>query len=112
MATASVEIGTHDQKNQGGSSINGRCLYQEALTVSSSTATMSSAVTAAQVALGGVIARISTDTACYIAIGTTPDPTATAVSGAVTSARRLIQAGASLEQPVNVGDKVAVKALS
>ncbi len=107
MATASVEFGPVDLNGQGGSSINGKCVYQESLTVSGSAAPMTNGLTAAQFTAGAKVARISTDTACFFAIGPTPDPTAQA-STAATSAKRHLNAGASVEQLVGVGDKVSV----
>jgi hypothetical protein len=108
MATASVEFGPVDLNGQGGSSINCKCVYRESLTVSGSAAPMTNGLTSAQALAGAKIARISTDTACFFAIGSTPDPTATAVNGSVTSAKRHLNAGASVEQLVGVGDKVSV----
>lgn len=108
MATASVEFGTVDLNGHGGSSINGKCVYQESLTISGSAAPMTNGLTAAQLAAGANVARISADTACFFAIGSTPDPTATSQNGSVTSARRHLNAGASVEQVVGVGDKISV----
>lgn len=108
MATASVEFGPVDLNGEGGSSINGACVYQESLTVSGTAAPMTNGLTAAQEALGARIARIATDTDCFYAIGSTPDPAATAKS-ATTSAKRLLSAGSSIEQRVRIGDKVSVK---
>lgn len=110
MAKASVEIGgvsLNGAGSAGGSSINGRAVYQEDLAISGTTATMVSAVTAAQISSGANIARIATDTDCYFAIGTVPDPTA-ASSSAATSARRFLSAGSYLEQVIAAGEKVAV----
>lgn len=109
MATASIEIGSVDLRSQGGSSINGRCQYQESLAISGSTATMTNAVTAAQAAAGALVARVVVDLDCYFAVGTTPDPTVTAMT-AVTSARRLVPAGSWLEAMIGVGEKIAVQA--
>lgn len=107
MATASVEFGPVDLNGQGGSSINGKCVYQESLTVSGSAAPMTNGLTAAQFSGGARIMRISTDTACFFAIGSSPDPTVQTAT-ATTSAKRHLNAGASVEQTVGVGDKVSV----
>jgi hypothetical protein len=107
MATASVEFGPVDLTGQGGSSINGRCIYRESLTVSGSAAPMTSGLTSAQFAGGARIARISTDTSCFFAIGSTPDPTAQTATTA-TTAKRHLNAGASIEQTIGVGEKVSV----
>jgi hypothetical protein len=110
MARVSVEIGgvsLNGAGSAGGSSINGRCVYQEELAPSGTTATMVSAVTAAQVSAGANIARIATDTDVYFAVGTSPDPTLTTSTGA-SSARRLLSAGSSMEQVIAAGEKVAV----
>jgi len=111
MATASVEFGTVDLNGEGGSSINGACVYQESLTISGTAAPMTNGLTSAQAALGVCIARIATDTDCFFAVGATPDPTATAKTS-TTSAKRLLSAGSSIEQRVRIGDKVSVKATS
>jgi hypothetical protein len=111
-ATASVEIGAASKFRLGGAAIHGRCLQQEALTISSSTATIATAVSAAINSAGGCVARIQTDdTACYVAVGITPDPTLTAASAA-SSARRMIPAGGIVEVEIGIGEKVAVKAVS
>lgn len=111
MAIASVEIGTV-VRGEGGSSIHGLCLAQESLTVSGTTATLAAAVTQAQVDAGAKVFRVSTDdAACYVAVGSTPDPTAVSRTAA-TSARRLIPAGGTIEMPAQAGDKVAVRAVS
>ncbi|MFT4117478.1 hypothetical protein [Bradyrhizobium sp.] len=113
MATASVEIGGIDFKNYSGSSINGPCLYQEALTIGGSAATMANAVTPAQVTAcnNACIARVAVDTDAYVAKGSAPDPTATAASNA-TTARRLVSAGSAIELAIAAGEKIAVKSLS
>lgn len=110
MATASVEIGGIDFMHYSGSSINGPCLYQEALAISGSTTTMAQAVTAAQVAAcnNACIARIPVDTDCYVAKGTVPDPAAT-VSTNATTARRYVAAGSAIELAIAAGEKIAVK---
>lgn len=108
MATASVEFGTVDLNGQGGSSVNGKCVYQESLTISGSAAPMTNGLTAAQFANGVKVGRISADTACFFSIGTTPDPAATAQNAAVTSAKRHLNAGASFETTIGIGDKFSV----
>lgn len=107
MTIASIEIGRASQGQA--SSINGICVQQEQLTVASATTnTMSNAVTSLE---PGLVARIATDdTGCYVAIGTTPDPTATANTSATTT-RRFLPAAASIELPIAAGMKVAVRGL-
>lgn len=115
MATASIEFSAVALANYGGSSIYGRSVRQESLAVSGSTAT-SAACTAPQLAAAGgpgtaFLARVATDIDCWVASGTTPDPTlqdATAAS----SARRYLPAGQEMAVMLAVGDKVAVKAFS
>lgn len=109
MATASVELGKVGFSDRDSSSINDTCIRSENLTISGTQATSTTAVTAAELRNGMQIARVATDTDCYVCVGSTPDTTAVAVTAA-TSARRLLSAGASIELPVAAGDKVAVKA--
>lgn len=111
MATASVEFSAVALANYGGSSIYGKCVAQESLAISSSTATSAASTTAQLTAAGGpgtaFIARVATDTDCWVASGTVPDPTLTA-STAASSARRFLSAGSEITIPLSVGDKVAV----
>lgn len=109
MATASVELG--DINSSKDNSFHGRCARQESLTISGSTATLATAVTQAEVTAGNKLCRVATDTACYWAIGSTPDPTATTATSA-TTARRLLPAGGSIEFILSQGEKVAVRAVS
>ena len=113
MATASVEIGGIDFMHYSGSSINGACLYQEALAISGTPAMMTNAVTAAQVTAckNACIARVAVDTDAYVAKGTEPDPDATTSTDA-TTARRLVSAGSAIELAIGAGEKIAVKGLS
>lgn len=107
MAIASIEIGRAYQGQM--SSINGPCRAQAELTVTSGATTTTSAFSDIE---PGLVARISTDsTGCYVAIGTTPDPTATTESSGVTTARRWLPAAASIELPFGNGQKVAVRGL-
>jgi hypothetical protein len=116
MANASIElswvtpVGQHD-------SLFAHAIRQETLAISGTTATMATAVAAADLAntsVGEVVARICTDdTGCYFARGVTPDPTATAQvvanSGALTtSARRWIPAGGEFVTKLAIGEKIAV----
>ena len=109
MATANVEICrvARDEKSSG--AVYGKCLRSQALTVSSSTATLTTALTAAEIDSGAIV-RVSTDTACYVAVGAFPNPAATTETAA-TTAKMLLQAGTDLPFPVSPGDKVAVIAL-
>lgn len=109
MAVANIEISTIGFKDKQGFALRGSCLRSEALTVSGSTATLATGVTSTEANNGGEIYTISTDTDCYYASGTTPDPTALTAT-ALTTARRLLSAGASSDHAIGVGDKVAVRA--
>lgn len=106
MATASVELGKVSYNRE----LHGRCIRQESLTISGSEAELATAVTSAEVAAGVEMVRISTDTVCYVAVGSAPDTTATAATNA-TTARRMLPAGTIFDTPVGVGDLVAVKAI-
>lgn len=107
MAIASIEIGRAYEGQR--SSINGPCRLQEQLTVTSGVTTTTSAFSSIE---PGLVARISTDdTGCYVAIGTTPDPTLTTESSGVSTARRWLPAAASIELPIGNGQKVAVRGL-
>lgn len=112
MATASIELGTWGLSGAAQTAINARCYRQESLTISAVTATLATAVTAEEASRHRVeIARIATDTDCYFAVGGTPDPTVTTATSE-SGARRLLSAGTSIEVPISVGQKVAVKAVS
>lgn len=105
MATASIELGSSDFERK----LHGKCLRQEALAISSSTATLASAVTVTEKAAGVDIVRVSADTACYVAVGPVPDPTLVAAT-AKSTARRWVNAGMTVDLLIAVGDFVAVKA--
>lgn len=109
MAIASVELGKVAFHDRPSGAINGPCIRSEELTVSGSTATLATAITTSEIMLGVIVARVATDTACYVAVGPTPDPDAT-VRTDLTTAGRLIPANGWIELPVSGGDKVAVKA--
>lgn len=111
MATASVEIRSIARNDRASGAVYGPCIRQESLTVSSSTATLASSVTAAEVRAGAEIFRLVTDTACYFAKGTTPNPDATAPTS-LTTARGLLAAGMDIPITLGEGDKLAVKALA
>lgn len=115
MTIASVEMGVVSDRQK--TSINGMCLKQEQLTVASATTNTTTLTAAATLAAtltpdgGAMVARVTTDdTGCYVAVGTAPDPQATTATMA-TSARRWLPAAASLELPIAIGDKVAVRGL-
>jgi hypothetical protein len=111
MGIASVELGGVAFADRNSSSINGRCIRQESLTISGSTATLASAVSVAEVKAGVSVARVSAnDVACMVATGTTPNPVATSATAA-TTAGRLLAIGASIELPIAVDEFVAVKAV-
>lgn len=110
MATAYVEYGqlvgapvAGFQSRSNAEPLFGACLAFEALTISgtAATGTIVGATTK-------TVARITSDTACFFAVGTTPNPAATAVNGTVTSAKRYLPAGAPVEVTLAVGAKVAV----
>lgn len=108
MANASIEISGVSPVGSIGEQLVGSCVRQETLAISGSTATIATAVTTAEANGAQTIARIVTDdTGCYMARGTTPDPTATAQTSA-TTARRWIPAGGELVVPISVGEKIAV----
>jgi len=105
MAVAYIEYCT--TRPMDGSAIADRALYVEALTISGTTATAASAATGE----ARVVHIQTDDTACYAAVGTTPDPTATTATTA-TTIRRYIPAGSFRDLPIAVGQSVAVKAVS
>lgn len=110
MAIASVEISWVKSVASCDVQVHAKCVRQETLAISGSTATLATAVTAAELAesLGSGVARVaSDDTGCYVAVGTTPDPTATTATAA-TSARRYLPAGGEITLPIAAGEKVAV----
>lgn len=109
MATAYVSYHKVALKEPNASSVYGRALYSEALTISGTTATTATGQTTGQG--DDVVARIKVDADCYVAWGDTPDPTATAVA-AGTSARVALLAGDSMDIGLTANAKVAVKALS
>lgn len=106
MATASIELGKVSYNRE----LHGRCIRQESLTISGTEAELASAVTAAEVAAGVEMVRISVDTVCYVAVGSAPDTTATAATNA-TTARRMLPAGTIFDTPIGLGDLIAVKAI-
>lgn len=115
MATAYVEYGRPAsvsaagfQAAAGGATIPGPCVASETLTISGVAAT--GAIVGATATK--TVARIVTDTACFYAVGTTPDPTAVAINGLVTTARRYLPAASAMEVPLAVGAKVAVIAVA
>lgn len=111
MATAYVEYGHPALKSPYGSSIHGPCLASEALVISGSAA-LGTALTALQAGTDQLVARVTTDnTACFVAVGTTPNPAAV-VQGGGSNARRYVPAGGSLDLPVTVGQRVGVIAVS
>jgi len=89
-----------------GSSVHGKCAASEVLTISGTQADGTVAGAA-----GKTYARITTDTACWVAIGSAPDTTAT-VATATSNARRVMLAVTSIDVALGTGQKVSVKALS
>jgi hypothetical protein len=112
MAIANVELGAVAFADRAAGAINGTCLRSEALAISGSAATLAAAVSTEEIRAGVCVARVQTDdTACYVAVGSTPSPDAV-VKTSATSARRLVPAGGYIELQVVAGDKVAVKAVA
>ncbi|WP_332116059.1 hypothetical protein [Azorhizobium caulinodans] len=114
MATAYVEYGQLNaapvagyQTGSVARPLFGTCIATEALTIAgtASTGTVTGAATK-------TVARITADTACFFAIGTTPNPAATAANGAVTGSKRYLPAGQAVEVILASGAKVAVIAIS
>jgi hypothetical protein len=110
MASLYVEYGNPALKTPYGSSLHGPCVFSEVLTISGTQAD-GTAATPAQTNNTDLVARLTTDTDCYIAIGATPDTTATAQT-ADTTARRFLGAGATIALTLTAGAKVGVKAVS
>jgi len=110
MANAYIEICTLIDMQRG--TIAGPCQVSEVLAISGTTATSTAVVTAAIASAGGVLLRVTTDdTACYLATGTTPDPTLTAPTAA-SGARQYVGAGQTEYFAISQGGKVAVKAVA
>lgn len=114
MATAYLEYGRPAslpaagyQAGGNASLIPGPCVAIEALTVSG-TAAIGSVVGAAT----KTVARVTADVAVFYAVGTTPDPSATAANGLVTSAKRYLPSGVAVDIPLATGAKVAVIAVA
>lgn len=98
--------------DQDGAKISGKCVYASAVDIGATASTATTALTSAQFMAGARLLKIQNDgTACYLAIGSTPDPTATTATGA-TSIRRYISAGAVDFFPLAVGDCVSVIAVA
>lgn len=108
MAIASVEIRSIARNDKSSGAIYGPVLRQESLTISGSTATLATGVSAAEIKNGAEIFRLAADTDCYYAKGITPDPTATTPTP-LTTARALLSGGNEIPLMLGVGDKVAVK---
>lgn len=108
MATLHCEFAIPALRSSYASSIHGRCALYEALTISG-TRDETDAVTAIMVGNADLVARLYADTACFVAVGSAPDETATAATGQ-TSAKRFIPAGGEIALPVQVGDKISVVA--
>ncbi len=108
MATLHVEYGPVALKSPNGSSIHGNAVFYQGLTISGSPAT-STAATAPQIGNADGVARCSTDTNCFIAVGSTPDTTATGATG-TSSAKRFLAAGATISLPILAGQSVGVVA--
>lgn len=109
MASAYIEYGRRAMPliegftSPGGNSIHGKCIAQETLTISG---TQANGTTVAGDTMN--YARITTDTLCYVAVGSTPDTTAVAATSA-TSARRVMLANTTIDVSLTAGQKVSVK---
>lgn len=114
MAVAYIEY-CEARRIVGTSVIAGTCYYQTSAAIGGSASTATSAVTQAMVQAATdreLVAKVQNDgVACYLAIGPTPDPTATTATAA-TSIRRYVGAGAEAYFLIGVGDKISVIAVS
>lgn len=108
MASAYIEYGLRAQPavaggaGPAGNSLHGACAKTEVLTISGSQATGA--------VVGGAsanYARITTDTLCWVAVGTTPNTAATTATSA-TGSRRVMLANTSIDVALYPGQKVAV----
>lgn len=95
------------------SSVLGRAVYSDVLDFTSAQDTTSSALTEGMAGanFSEMVASISADADCYIAIGTAPDCTLEAETTA-SSARVFVAAGQSIDLFLPTGAKVAAKAVS
>jgi hypothetical protein len=109
MTTASVEFGIAAQRDGLPEPLHGRALSQELIDWSGGAAT--SGACPSYIENFEMILRFTPDADCYMAVGTTPDTTATAATKA-TSARRLVRANNLFEQVVRPGDKVAANVVA
>ncbi|MDQ0303795.1 hypothetical protein [Ancylobacter polymorphus] len=106
MATLHVEFAIPALRSSYASSIHGRCVFYEALTISATQANGTSA-TPQQVGNSNLVARLFSDTACFIATGSAADATATAATG-TTSAKRFLPAGGEIPLELQAGERVSV----
>lgn len=94
--------------DQEGAKISGICHFAVEVTIAGTASAATSAVSEALWQAGVRLLRVLNDgTPCYLAIGTTPDPTSTTRTTA-TSVRRYIPGGSVEYFPVKIGDKVSV----
>lgn len=106
MATLHCAFSNPALRSPYGSSLHGKAVFYEGLAISSEAAS-GTAITAAQAGNADFVVHLTTDTACYFAIGSTPSATATAKT-AETSAKRFLAAGAEFDHPIQPGEKIAV----
>lgn len=105
MATLYVEVGKAASPvakfNQSPTQLySSDVLKSASLTVDATTAaTTSLAITAANITSGYEVVRLVTDTACYVAFGSSPNPSATP--------RRVMLANTSLTVKVGASDEIA-----
>lgn len=105
MANASIEYGKIASAGSINQQVHADCVKQETLAISGTTAT--GAVVVAAVDAINLVRIATDDTGCFVAVGSTPDPTAQTQTGA-TTAKRYVPAGGVLEMPILAGQKVAV----
>lgn len=111
MATANVEYGHPALRSSWASSVHGPCEFSETLTISG-VAALGTALTAIQGGNIDTVARVTSDAACYVAVGTTPNPSLTGARTPASTARRLLPAGIPLDLFIQPGERVGVIAVS
>lgn len=111
MAKAYVSFHSVALQSPKWSSVLAPAVKSEVLDFTSAQATTTGSLTSTIAANRDMVASISTDAACYLAVGATPDCTLEAETAA-SSARFYLGAGASVDLYLPGGAKVAAKAVS
>lgn len=111
MATAYVSFHTVAARYPAQDAILSKAIYSEALTVGASPQATASALTSAMAKARDMVAFVTADVNCWLAIGPAPDTSAT-VATTVTSARQFVAAGTPLPVAIEIGDRLAVQAVS